>query len=119
MVKEKKGKAKEADQIKLAAIPKTATGFRAWRNSARCEVTAASGRGDEAFAWILEAEAEGASFEKLASSGDDFKSLDIKLASSLAKLTHDELGRTITLATEREAKDGRLIKGRQISRSRL
>ncbi len=52
-------------------------------------------------------------FETLRSSGD-FDSLDAKLASALGRIVSGEAGREVTRVTETEAREGRLIKGRQI-----
>ena len=80
----------------------------------RQEVTAASGRGEEAFRWVQEVESKKSGFDDFAESGAGFDSLDAKLASCLAKLTHGELGRRITLKMETAAKSGQMIRGRQI-----
>ena len=84
--------------------------------SVRTEVTAASGRGDVAFKWILLAESPSSSFESLATCGTGFESLDAKLAAAMTKLSHGELGRLFSLATEGErlADPPRMIKGRQL-----
>ena len=45
---------KEADVIKLAALPEVAQ-FVNWKQQVPGKVVSASGRGDEAFAWIRQA----------------------------------------------------------------
>ena len=105
-------KIKEADQVKIPALPEMA-GFRAWRVALRDEVVAASGRGDAAFAWIQLVEHPDATSEALAVSGNKFQSIDLKLKAALAKIAHGDLGRQLTQATEDEAKRGRPLKGRQ------
>ena len=52
-------------------------------------------------------------FDKLCDPGD-FASLDAKLASTLCKLAHGELGREIVQQQETAAKRGHMLKGRQI-----
>jgi hypothetical protein len=52
-------------------------------------------------------------FEELADPGK-FPTLDTKLGAGLQKAARGELARRITLTEETEAKDGRLLKGRQI-----
>ena len=62
------------------------------------EVTGASGKGEEAFRWVVATEAKTASFESLRDS-QGFDSLDAKLAAALTKLATGELGRRVNLAT--------------------
>ena len=90
-----------------------ATQFKAWRIAVRQEITAASGRGDEAFAWALKVEAESATLDSLFES-EGFDSLDAKLSSALAKVASGELGRRITHMMEVQAQAGKMVKGRQI-----
>jgi hypothetical protein len=87
--------------------------FRSWRCAVRDEVSAASGRGDVAFRWIQEVEQPDATLERLADSGRHFVTLDHKLKSAIQRVTRDEIGRQITQASDDEAKNGRLLKGRQ------
>ena len=70
---------------------------------------------DAALKWILEVEAEGASFEALAAPGNEFRSLDSALAKTLLRLAEGTvLGKELSIETERMAKaGGRLIRGRQ------
>ena len=80
---------KEAETIKIPPLP-SATQFRSWKVSVRTEVTAAGGKGDVAFQWILAAESPSSTFESLAKSGAGFESLDAKLAAAMAKISHGE-----------------------------
>ena len=107
-------KVKEADHVKITALPRVDQ-LRAFRNMVRQEVTAASGRGDPAFLRIREVESDRATFEKFAISGDDYASLDCKLATALTKACGSStLAQEIVRVTEAEAKAARNIKGRQI-----
>ena len=98
--------------MKLPALPNPQQ-YRAWRAAIRSEITAASGRGEEAFLWVMAAELPTATFDGLRDS-EGFDSLDAKLAAALQKLATGELGRKITLETENQALKGRMINGRQI-----
>ena len=111
---ENKNRQKEADSIKLLSLPEPAQ-FRAWRYSARSNVVAASNNPEAAFKWIKEVEATGAKVEDFQNSGK-FVTLDTKLASSLNAIARGELGRKLTLLSEREDREGRLAKGRQLLR---
>ena len=83
--------------MKLPALPDPQQ-YRAWRAAIRSEITAASGRGEEAFHWAMAAKRPAATFDALHDSGG-FDSLDAKLASALQKPATGELGRKITLET--------------------
>ena len=48
-------KVKEADTVKVPPMP-TPQQYRAWRAAIRSQVTAASGRGEAAFQWVMQAE---------------------------------------------------------------
>ena len=80
-----KARIREADTMKVPALP-TPTQYRAWILAVRSEITAASGRGQEAFRWSLETESS--SYSQLADSGR-FESLDAKLAAALRFLTEN------------------------------
>jgi hypothetical protein len=103
---------KEADTVKVPPLPNPQQ-YRAWRSTVRNAVTAASGRGEEAFKWILQAEKATATLRSLADSRR-FDSLDAKLAAALTEVASGELGRRINLAVELEASKGKMLKGRQI-----
>ena len=78
----------------------------------RQEVVAASGRPEEAFAWILEVQKKDTAFESLGDSGI-FASLDVKLAAAITKIAKAEVERKLSRLADELAKDGRLLKGRQ------
>lgn len=86
--------------------------FRAWRLLVPDEVAAASGKGQLAFTWILEIEAQEATYELLSDSGA-FVNLDVKPAAALSRMSSGELGRKITQAKEVEARRGLMLKGQQ------
>jgi hypothetical protein len=79
----------------------------------RDAVVSASGRPDEAYHWILEVEAPGATSAGLSDSGT-FVTLDAKIAAAITKLSEGDLGRQLTNAKEKGMKEGRLVKGRQL-----
>ena len=43
-----------------------------------------------------------------------FTSLDVKLGAAITSVSHGEIGRKLTHETEVAAKDGRLVKGREL-----
>ena len=104
---------KEADTIKLPALP-TPAQFKAWKNAVRSKVSSASKDPKEAFDWIMKVEDADATYEKLNDTPKKFETLDAKLTAALTELCKGELGRKVTLKTEEEAKARRLIRGRQI-----
>ena len=104
---------KEADVIKLLPLPDKAGKFRAWKLSTRRKIIAASADPARAYPWIKEVENRLKGFDEFRSSGD-FSTLDTKLGSALSDLAKGELGRRLTLATEKEDKDGRNVTGRQL-----
>ena len=106
-------KAKEAESIKLKALPLPAA-FQAWRQGVRTEVAAASGRGQIAFSWICEAEHESATFESMGRCDPSFVSLDTKLCSSLTAILRGDIGRRINVRIEEMARAGIMMRGRQI-----
>ena len=108
-----KVKTKEADVIKLVALPERAGQFRSWRLSTRRKVIAASADPNGAYQWIKEVEDPKTSFDSFRDSGK-FSTLDSKLGSAISDMSKGELGRRIILATEREDKDGRNVTGRQL-----
>ena len=107
------GKTKEADSIKLPQLP-TSAQFKAWKNSVRSKVSAASKFPKEAFDWIIAVEADDVTYDALSTTPAKFETLDAKLSAALTEICKGELGRKITLKTEEEAKARRLIRGRQI-----
>jgi hypothetical protein len=112
-LKKKRGQ-KEADSIKLLSLPEPAQ-FRAWRQATRNKVVAASSDPEKAYKWIKAVEETGAKLEDFRDSGD-FTTLDSKLGSAITDIAKGDLGRKITLTTEKEDKLGNLTKGRQLLR---
>ena len=77
------------------------------------EITAASGRGDAAFAWLPFIEQGGVSFEALRHT-NGFDSLDAKLLAALVRAAHNTVvGGQISRAQEVAARRGFFLKGRQ------
>jgi hypothetical protein len=76
------------------------------------EVSAASGRGEEAFTWVLRSETPGTTIEEVQDS-EDLPGLDIKLAAAVVKIAKGEVGRTLSRLAESLARTGQLLKGRQ------
>ena len=105
-------KTKEAETVKLSAIPENPVKFKAWKSDVRAQIAAASGKADKGLIWALEVEKETATFGSLRDSGK-FPTLDVKLSAALTKLAHGDLGREIALQQEQAAKCGRLLRGRQ------
>ena len=105
---------KEADVIKLLSLPEPAQ-FRAWRQSTRNKIVAASSDPDKAYKWIKAVEDPNSKFEDFRDSGN-FTTLDSKLGSAISDIAKGDLGRKITLANEKEDKLGNLTKGRQLLR---
>jgi hypothetical protein len=103
-------KVKEADTVKVPPMPNPQQ-YRAWRAAIRSQVTAASGRGEAAFQWVMQAEWHEIRYEMLQDS-EGFDSLDAKLAAALTSTVSGELGRRITMAVENEAMRNRMLKGR-------
>jgi len=104
---------REAETVNLPRLP-TANQFRTWKMTVQTEISAASGRCDEATAWLREVDLPAASFESLAASGPLFAQLDGKVSSAIRKrLPENDLGRRLQLAAEREFNAGRMMKGRQ------
>ena len=67
---------KEADEVKLPALP-TANQFRAWKTAVYQIVLQASGReDDDVLSWIREVETQGAKPEDFAEKTKEFATLD-------------------------------------------
>ena len=62
----------------------------------------------------MEAEKPDASFDALGKSGNKYLAFDIKLAAECLKITHGDLQRDIKAESDRMAKEGRLLRGRQM-----
>ena len=74
---------KEVDAVQGPGMPNPPQ-YRDWRATLRTDCTAASGRGEKAFLWVVKAESNDASFDALHDS-EGLDSLDAKLASALTK----------------------------------
>ena len=74
---DERSKVKEADTIKVPALP-TPESYRNWRIKTREAIVAASTKPDEAFRWVNEAWKEGQSLEALWKV-EPFATLDAKL----------------------------------------
>jgi hypothetical protein len=103
---------KEADHIKLEGLPNISR-FKGWLLSFRKDVASAAGKPEAGFKWISAVETA-ASYESLADSGE-FGVLDCKLAAAFGKILNGEIGRQVNLAEEKAAKNGHMLKGRQIA----
>ena len=96
MSSSKRKHGREADEVKLPALP-TASQFRARKTSVYHSVLQASGREDDkVLSWIREVENPGAKPEDFADKTKEFATLDRKVAASLTELAQGELGRQIT-----------------------
>ena len=104
-----KPKVKEADTIKLPAIPGPET-YRNWRIKTRDFIVAASTNPDAAFAWIAEVRKEGQNIEALRK----VAALDAKLLSALTNITTGDFARKVDTFQETEANEGRIVRGRQV-----
>ena len=69
-----KNRVKEADSIKVPAFP-TPQQYRSWKNAIRNAITAASGRGEEAFLWAIKPEESRTTFEGLRDSSGSTASM--------------------------------------------
>ncbi len=99
---------KEADVIKLPPLP-TMAGFKAWRSNVHDQVTAASGRGDRVFRWMLDVEEPIVTKEALAHPGHKYLSLDLKLKAAASAIATKEISRQILQASEDEARAKRTL----------
>ncbi len=115
MSNSKRKHGKEADEVKLPALP-TASQFRAWKTSVYQSVLQASGREDDkVLSWIREVEKPGAKPEDFADKTKEFATLDRKVAASLTKLAQGELGRQITQRNDEALyKECRMARGREL-----
>ena len=104
------GGVKEAETIRVAPLP-NAGGFRAWRLALITEVTAASGRGDQAFAWLHFVEHPNISIHELRHS-NGFESLDSKILAGLVRAAvNTTVGGQISREQEKAARNGKIPKG--------
>ena len=70
-------------------------------------------KSEEVLNWLREVEDNSVDYLALAESGE-FQRLDIALATDIARIAKGELGRTITLTIDVDAKKGKVTKGRQL-----
>ena len=78
------------------------------------EVVAASARPQNAFKWVLEISRPAIRYEDLREPGDDFATLDAKLASALTHIFPPDFQRTLHAKKLDAMKDVQMIAGRQI-----
>ena len=109
---DEKPKVKEADTIKLPAIPGPET-YRNWRIKTREAIVAASTNPDSAFAWVGEVWKEGQTIEALRKVAP-FATLDAKLLSALTNIITGDFARKVDTFKETEANEGRIVRGRQV-----
>ena len=104
-----KPKVKEADTIKLLAIPGPET-YRNWRIKTREAIVAASTNPDAAFEWIAEVWKEGQNIEALRKVAP-FATLlvDAKLLSALTNIITRDFARKVDTFKETEANEGRMF----------
>ena len=105
-------KVKEADEIKLTALP-SASLFKDWAHSLARKVANATSLTDEALKWILEVSLEGQTFERLADSGS-CGSLDGKLFAALEDKVKGQLALDVTLKQRELQNAMTMMKGRQL-----
>ena len=105
---------KEADTMKLGPLPE-APRLTLWKQSVRDKVVSASGRGEAAFAWILEAENFEIPDDSLEARGP-FESMDAKLSSALNDILRGRIATIIMDAKEKAALKGKRISGRLVYR---
>ena len=109
-----KYKNKEAETLKFQDFL-SAPRFRAWKLTFKKKIASGSGRPREAFAWINEIE-KATSWEELKSKeGDEYETLNAKIAAGSSDVLHGEFQRKINVMEERAAIKGEMINGRQIA----
>ena len=102
---------KEADSIAIEKLPNSNT-LRSWKMTLNRAIMAASGKPQQALAWILKADAA----ERLEDLQDDegFDTLSVKLASALMSLMKADFKRQVILKEEELMKEGKMLNGRQM-----
>ena len=104
--------------MKVASLPDPAR-LTPWKQSVRDSVVTTSGRGQEAFQWILQAEDFQVPDEAL-EPDNKYASVDAKLGKAFSDIlggrAGGRIGTIITDAKERAAADGRRLPGRLIYR---
>ena len=107
-----KPKVKEADTIKLPAIPGLQT-YRNWRIKTSEAIVAASTNPDAAFAWIAEVWKEGQNMETLRKAAP-FATLDAKLLSALTNIVTGDFARKVDIFKDAEANEGCIVRGLRV-----
>ena len=79
-------KPKEAEEVNISPIPRSASQYEPWINSVISSVTSAAADEDLALPWIVKVTEEDITFQDLGSA-DDHKSLDAKIRASLMRYT--------------------------------
>ena len=111
-VTEVRPRRKEADSVKLQALPR-APNFRTWKLATQSEIAGACGDPQAAFTWILKVGKSGVSIDELEDS-ESFPTLDAKLAAAITRIAQGDLSNRINLMMDRKAKAGKLVTGRQM-----
>jgi hypothetical protein len=103
------------DEPKFNTYPTLACQVHAWKGAFHNIVNSCSGRpDDDALAWSLEIEVEGATQGDFIDSGR-FAILDRKVGAKLQSMATGELGRRITQAADNARKEKRSLRGREIA----
>ena len=91
-------KVKEADEIKIPALPEMGK-FTSWKQQVRDNVMSASGRGRDVYPWILETERMEIDFEGLADTAG-LDSLDVKLSAAINRVKKGRIEKMLTTMDE-------------------
>ena len=114
MFDEDKIRIKEADEIKLPALPDVAK-FVAWKQLVRDAIMGASGRGRAVFQWILEVENMDIDANYLSNTAG-LDSLDVKLSKAIHMIKKGRVEKRITNIVEEAAIKGDFVTGRRLLR---
>ena len=107
----------KVEKFTVPKFPKTAAGWVAWLNLARCNLVAASGRSQEAFEWFEVASETQITWELLGDTGSGWRcQVDDYLRAAITTVLEGEIGRHIISAQEEEQAKKLLIRGRHASR---
>ena len=104
-------KLKEADEVKIPALPEMAK-FVAWKQQVRDNIMSASGRGRDILPWILDIEKPEVPYDALADTAG-LGSLDVKLSAAINRVKRGRIERILTNLDETAAARGTFISGRQ------
>ena len=107
-----KSRTKESE-VKRNNVPEPSL-FKDWIPKTRASLASATGRGDKGLQWVMEAENSEATMESLSRSGNKYLSFDAKLAAECLRITHGDLQRDIKAESDRMAKEGIMLRGRQM-----